>query len=352
MKNEKILVICASGVGNTILFTPTLKTIRRARPKAKITLFVASPIFAEPVKGIRLADEIIVFDYGKSFLEKIKLILKLRNGKFDYSVTAFPSNRWQFNVFAFLAGAKKRITHSYRVGGIKTLSFLQNVKVSVNENLHDVDQNLNLLKPLKISLPEEKRLLFYLSEKEKDAAEKFWRENNLNGSFVAGIHPGSGGIEQEAKRWPVEKFIKLCNRLIKEKKAKILIFGGQDEKKLKSRINNSTIKSQSFVINGSLKLAAALIQKCNLFIANDSGLMHIAVAMRVKTIGIFGPTNYKRTAPYGKNCYIVRGKFSCPSCLTYPFYSTSSAIKCKESIKCLKEIKVNEVMDKYEMPAL
>ena len=117
---------------------------------------------------------------------------------------------------------------------------------------------------------------------------------------------------------------------------------------LKNQIKNSTIKSQSFVINSSLKLAAALIQKCNLFISNDSGLMHIATAMGVKTIVIFGPTNYKRTAPYGENCYIVRKKLPCSSCLTYPFYSTSSAINCKKNTKCIKEIKVNEVMDKID----
>lgn len=347
MKNEKILVICASGVGNTILFTPTLNAIRRARPKAKITLFVTNPIFAEPVKGSQLVDEIITF-YDKSLLNKIRLIIKLRLKKYDCSITAFPSNKWQFNLLAFLIGAKKRISHSYKVGGIKTLSLLQNVKVPVNETLHDVDQNLNLLKPLKISSPQEKRLLFFLSEKEKESAEKFWRENNLNDNFVVGIHPGSGGIEQEDKRWPLDKYIKLCNRLIKKEKAKILIFGGQGEEKLKNQIKNSVVKNQSFVINSSLKLAAALIQKCNLFIANDSGLMHIAAAKGVKTIGIFGPTNYKRTAPYGENCYIVRKKFPCSPCLTYPFYSTSSAIKCKENTRCIKEIKVDEVMDKID----
>lgn len=114
---------------------------------------------------------------------------------------------------------------------------------------------------------------------------------------------------------------------------------------MNNKIKNSTVKNQSFVINSSLKLTAALIAKCNLFIANDSGLMHIAAAKGVKTIGIFGPTNYKRTAPYGKNCYIVRKKLPCSSCLKYPFHSTSSKIKCKRNFECLEEIKVKNIIE-------
>lgn len=347
MKIKKILVICASGIGNTILFTPTLRGLRKGLPKAKVTLLVTKSVFAEPIKGSKLANQIVVFENGNSLWKKIKLIHKLRKEKFDYSLTAFPSNRWQFNVLAFLVGAQKRITHNYKVGKIRTLSFLQNVRVSVDEKLHDIEQNLNLLKPIKITPSQEKKLLFYLSPKEKKLAGKFWQENNLDASFVVGIHPGSGGIQQEAKRWPEEKFAEFCNRLIKEKKVKILIFGGPEEKKLKEKIKSSSKnKGSIYLVNASLKQVAALIKRCNLFISNDSGLMNMSIAVGVKTIGIFGPTNYKRTAPYGRNGYALRRKnLPCSPCLKYPFYSTSSKVECEKNFECLRKIRVKDIIN-------
>lgn len=345
MKDKKILVICASGIGNTILFTPTLRTLRKGLPRAKITLLVTKSVFAEPVRGSAMVDEIVVFDDGKSLLEKTKIIIKLRRKKIDCSITAFPSNRWQFNVFAFLAGAKKRITHGYKVGRFKTLSFLQNVKVPADENLHDVNQNLNLLKPLRISLPEKKKFLFYLSEKERKSAEKFWKENNFNGSFVIGIHPGSAGIQQDAKRWPAENFAELCNQLIKEKNAQILIFGGKEEKELKDKIKSLINNNHVYIVNASPKKVAAIIKKCNLFISNDSGLMHVATVLGVKTIGIFGPTNYQRTTPYGKNCYIIRKDLPCSPCLKYPFYSILSEIDCPRKFECLEKLQIEDVFN-------
>lgn len=347
MKPKKILVICASGIGNTILFTPTLKALREKLPKAKIIFLVTKPGFAEPIGGSGVVDEVIVFNDGKGLLEKIKLIIKLRRKKFDYSITAFPSNRWQFNLFAFLIGAKKRVTHSYKVGKWQTLSFLQNIKIAADDNLHDVQQNLNLLEALKVALPEEKKLLFYLSEKERKSAEEFWKANNLSDSFVVGVHPGSGGIQQEAKRWPVEKFAELCNRLIKEKSAKILIFGGREEEEIKNKIKKLIVKNRAYIINTSLKNVAALIQRCNIFISNDSGLMQIAVAVGTKkVIGIFGPTTPIRTSPYGGRNQIITSGVSCSPCLRYPFHSTTGKIQCKRDFKCLKKIKIEDILKK------
>jgi len=345
MKSKKILVICASGIGNTILFTPTLKALRENFPHAKITFLVTKQIFAEPVRGSHLVDEIISLD--GNLWQKIKTIINLRREKFDYSITAFPSNRWQFNVFAFLAGAKSRITHSYKVGKWRTLSFLQNKKIPAVEDLHDVEQNLNLLKSLGIKLPKDKQPIFHIDEKSREKAKRFWKKNHLEGKFVVGIHPGSGGIGQETKRWPKENFAELADKLIEKKETKILVFGGPEEKELKESIKAlSRYKEDIHLINTPLKQTAALIEQCNLFISNDSGLMHIAVAVKSpKVIGIFGPTNHRRTAPYRKNCYIIRKNFSCGPCLRYPFHSTSSKIECRNN-KCLRTMKVQDVIDK------
>ena len=142
----KILVILASGIGNSILFGPTLKEIRKNHPQARIDLFVTKKAFAEPFTQSNLINK--VYSYNG-----VKTLIELRKQKYDTSITAFPSNRWQFNLFAFIVGAKLRITHAYKVGKIKTLSFLQNKKTlakiingideGVDENLANIDKDLD-----------------------------------------------------------------------------------------------------------------------------------------------------------------------------------------------------------------
>ncbi|MDD5638651.1 MAG: glycosyltransferase family 9 protein, partial [Candidatus Pacebacteria bacterium] len=218
--------------------------------------------------------------------------------------------------------------------------------------IHDVDQNMNLLKIFGLNPDnEERKLTFYISEEDKKFAEDFLKKNHLENDSLVGIHPGAGGAINKnwqgfSKRWPEENFIKLCDKLIEEKSAKILIFGGPEEIELKNKIRNlSNYKENITLINKSLKHSAAIIQRCNLFISNDSGLMHIATVFNVPTIGIFGPSDYKRTTPYGENSYIVRKDLPCSPCLKYPFHLTSSKIKCKRNFECLKDITVKDVID-------
>jgi ADP-heptose:LPS heptosyltransferase len=345
--NKKILIICASGIGNTILFTPTLETLRK-EIKAKITLFVTMQGFAEPISGSRLVDEIMIFDNDKSLFEKIKNIIRLRKEKFDYSITAFPSNRWQFNIFAFLVGAKKRITHSYRVDKLRTLSFLQNAKVPAVEKLHDVEQNLNLLRALNIKPKKKKReLQFYVNKENKEFANKWYKENKIsNRDFLVGIHPGCKKITKY-RRWSTENFVKIINNLIKLKK-KILLFTGPDEIEDVTWIYNQyKEKGKIFLIKEkSLKHAAALIAKCRMFICTDSGLGHIAAASKVPTLAIFGPAQPSRTRPYGKYGHYISSDLPCSPCLKYPFQSSSNKIKCKKNYKCLTNITVDLVMEK------
>jgi heptosyltransferase-2 len=348
--NKKILLICASGIGNTILFTPTLEILRK-EIKAKITLFVTKQGFAEPISGSRLVDEIIIIDNDKSLFEKIKNIINLRREKFDYSITAFPSNRWQFNFFAFLVGAKKRITHSYKVDKLRTLSFLQNVKVPAVEKLHDVEQNLNLLRALNINSKKKKReLLFYVNREAKEFATEWFKKNKISKKdFLVGIHPGCKR-STKYRRWPKENFVKIINNLIK-RKMKILLFAGPDEIEEVTWIYNQYKEQDNvFLIKEkSLKHAAALIVKCRMFICTDSGLGHIAAALRVPTLAIFGPALPSRTRPYGKYGHYISSTPPYPHYPKYPFQSSSTKINNKKIFLLLTHVKVEDVMKRINI---
>ncbi len=308
----RILIILASGIGNSILFSPTLRELRKKYPLSEIDLYAYKESFAEPFKNSPLINNVYV-------QKDLRTLYRLRKNRYDICVTSFPSNKWQFNLFSYLTGAKIRATHSYKVGKLKTLSFLQNRKVLANENLHDVEQNLNLLSLLDVKMPLKKELLFHVDAKNNDFAIDFIKNNNLKGKYLIGIHPGSGPLE--FKRDPEKKFVEKVEQ-IKNKNKFVLIFGGEEETEIKKKLKEMV--ENSIIVNENLKNTAALIKKCKHFVSNDTGLMHIAVAMGVPVTVFSKGTNLTRTSPFTKNAEIIILE---ENRLKYPFWDTKARIE-------------------------
>jgi ADP-heptose:LPS heptosyltransferase len=282
MNVKRILVISLSGIGNTILFTPFLNCLRSHYSEIEIDFLTLNQAMTEVVSGSNLANNIFVLSTPPFRI--LETLWQLRKKHYDYSVTAFPSNKWQFNVLAFLIGAKNRVTHKYKRCQLRT--------------------------------------------------------------FLVGIHPGCNK-ENDYRRWPKEYFVELINDLVTQGR-KILLFSGPDEIEETAWIyNNINDKDKIFFVKEkSLKNVGTLIARCKIFICTDSALGHIAAVLRVETLAIFGPAQASRTRPYGKYGHYIFLNLPCSPCLKYPFRSTSSKIKCKGNFECLKEIKVEDVIDK------
>lgn len=348
---KKILIISASGMGCTIMFTPALRAIRNHFPDAHITFLGTNRSFVAPVVNCSFVDDIQVFDFAKDSLFKInrlgprlKSIRNLRRQNFTASLTVFPSNKWYFNVFAWLVGAKKRITHRYQTADLGNLGFLQNIRIPADEKLHDVEQNLNLLKGLGIDPTTilNKDLFFHVPERDRGLAGDFLKYNRIPGKKLVGMHIGSSDdFAFVAKRWPTEKFAALADKIQDELNAQVLIFAGPSETEEVSKLRD-LMKTKSHIVQQPLAVTAALIKECDLMVSNDSGLMHIAVAMRTPVVAIFGPTNITRTKPYTNKATVVTDP-SCNSLLKYPFTSTSAKLDPEKSKRCFVKITVPKV---------
>lgn len=319
VKIDAIAIISASGIGNTILFTPALYRLRKEYPKAKIDLLVGKKVFGDCVGDSELVDDIIVIP--SRMFELIRFFSTTRK-RYDVSITVFPSNKWQFNLFAWLLCAKLRITHGYTVGRLRTLSFLQNIKVAVDSEIHDVYQNLNLLRPLSVSPEtEEPRLFFHLSCEDEKSAESYLSDNQINhDDFVLGVHAGAGPIGDK-KKWGLEKFaVEIQECMQNNPSCKVMLFGGEEENEeriiLKKMINSEKV----YLYNGTLGETAALIRRCNYFLSNDTGLMHIAACFGIRQKAIFIATNPDRTRPFNANA-VIQIEGDC-SRYGYPFRST------------------------------
>jgi heptosyltransferase-2 len=151
---------------------------------------------------------------------------------------------------------------------------------------------------------------------------------------IIGIFPGAS--YGPAKMWGAEKFRMLAEKIVKTGKAKILVFGGNKEKELGEIIQNKTDGIINLCGKTTARELMALIKKCNVFITNDTGPMHIASALNVPVIAIFGPTNPDRTSPLGSSA-IIKKEVKCAPC--------KYRICPLKNHKCMESISVEEVFE-------
>ncbi|HPN37515.1 MAG TPA: glycosyltransferase family 9 protein [Melioribacteraceae bacterium] len=351
-KNPKILIIALSGIGDALMFTPAVKLIRDEKPNAKIDVLVMFKGVKDIYERLELADRIIYFDFMKQgAVNSLKFVFSLRN-KYDYSINVYPSNRKEYNIISFLIGAKNRGAISYLRSNIKEMGFLNTCTVKENDELHNVEENIKITeKILKIKANSISPLLLVLNTNDREFAENYILNNSLTDELIVGIHAGCSLLKNHIKRrWEPEKFVELIKQLITEKNAKVLLFGGPDEEELNEFICKS-VNSVNLYIPKSKNLteSAALIQKCKIFISNDSGLMHIAAAMQVVVIPIIGPTSLNYIKPWLCKHEAITLNLECSPCFIYspkPLSCTRKDIQ----FKCIKELTVDKavnVINKY-----
>jgi heptosyltransferase II len=315
----RLLAICPIGIGNFLLLVPALEHLKQQRPDVGLTLLSLKSGISALAGRFAFIDGIITVDADQkqSLGSKLALLRQLFR-KFDVSISFFPSNRLEYNLLPFIACIPRRLAYGYHTGACRTLSWLNTDHVPVSEEKHDLMQNFSALEKLGISPPEVVTMPgLPLMDQERAKASEFLRGSSFEGRPLIGLHPGSSAEHHmDRKRWPVERFADLARQIRKDRDARFLVFGGPEEKALKNELQALIGPEARVVENGSFFETAAIIALCSRFISNDSGLMHVATAVGVRTCGIFGPTDDKRTAPFGQGHLVIRGPEDCSPCWT------------------------------------
>lgn len=344
----KILILALSGIGDALMFTPALKLLRKELPEAEIdALVMYDGSYKMYLRNPNL-NKVIFFDFLKEGLaSSLRFVMKLR-GKYDISINVYPANRKEYNIINFLIGAKKRAGIQYLRKNAANLGFLNNVKVNENDSIHNVQENLKLCEELlNKKFDEEPPLEFVLEKDDIAFAGNYLNNLNINSKdLVIGFHPGCSPLKNHTKRrWEPEKFAALGSKLIRDRNAKILIFGGPDEDDLKENIKNQINNENVFSIHAdNLPHSAAIMKRCNIFVTNDSSLMHIAAALKLKIVAILGPTNQNYIHPWKTEHQIVRLDLDCSPCF---IYSPRPLICFRKDVKfkCIKELDVDLVFN-------
>lgn len=282
-------------------------------------------------------DSILVYDsknIQRSLRAKISFFRRLKAEQYDLAIVLHNSSAC--NLMAYLSNARYRVGH--KKGG-KAFSFILTHGINIHDpkgTKHEIDRNLDIVRSVGADVLDRK-LILKLSDEEKSYAEeiifkKYKISTSTDRRFcLVGIHPGGSSYD---KLWPAEKFAEIANRLIKNFNSCIMLFNGPDEEKLAEEIDKLMKIPPIRMHNIGLRKMAALIERCSLFICNDSGPMHIAAALNVPTVAIFGSTDHVRWQPSSDKAVIVRRDMECWPC---------SAHKCKRNFECTKLLPVDDV---------
>ena len=333
---QKILVIKLRAIGDVVLSTAILPSLREFYREAKIHFMVESP-GKEILENNPYVDHIIVLplkEWGelprlKAWLAGLRFLKRVRKEKYDIVFDLFGNPRSAF--ITWITGAPLRVGFSFRG---RKYAYNKRV-VPRGGEVHEVEFNLDALRALNIPVVKVSPL-FPISKKEKDFIDRWIKKNGFEKSFLVGLNPWGSW---EAKRWGLEKFAALADRLVETYQAKVVVLWGPGEREHAEKVKALARHPVFIAPQTSLKQLAALLFRCQLVVANDSGPMHIAAAVGTKTVGIFGPTRWQLQGPYGEDHGVAYKKgLACLGC---------NRLSC-EKMTCMKDLSVDEVMEVVE----
>lgn len=343
---KRILVFRIGQLGDTIVALPAFWAVRKNFPTAHLTLLrdkhlgkeYISPEMVLPREG--LFDEYLCFKAsikGTRLRDIFPLFLQLRKSKFDKLVYLAPSTRnrlqlWRDIVFFRLAGIREFIG----IQGWVPLSKSFSEQLLSNEE-HESDCLLRRLAQsgIPVPYPGHGNLNLGLTKQEMQEANN-WLEAHLRPNrpeLLIGIGPGS---KMPSKIWPEERFAALGHRLIDEFGGLPIVFGSVEDKILGDRLVAKWRTGINAAGELNVRLAAAILSRCKLYVGNDTGTMHLAVAVNTPCVAIFSARDRPgRWYPYGQKHIVLRGTAPCEGCKLYV---------CNNNLGCLLKISIDSVI--------
>jgi heptosyltransferase-2 len=302
----KILIRATNWVGDAIMALPALRAVRTRFRDAEITI-LARPYVAAIYKNQEVCD-------NTTFVENNRDIVgELRAQKFD--VALLLQNAFEAAWIAWRAGIPERIGYA-RDGRSVLLTKAVAVPKSGEIPVHEQYYYLELLRRSGWldSLPEESFIKLNVPAENRQRAEEFLLSAGAKPGSIR-IAIGAGASYGSAKCWPPDRFAELANRLQSQTQVDVILFGTSAEAAVSSAIA-AGVNRPPIDLTGktSINDLPALLSQCQLFIGNDSGAMHVAAAVGLPVVAVFGPTDPFGTAPVTPHCSIVQEKPYCSPC--------------------------------------
>ncbi|HMD10629.1 MAG TPA: lipopolysaccharide heptosyltransferase II [Candidatus Acidoferrum sp.] len=324
----KILIRATNWVGDAIMALPALRCVRSRFPEAEITI-LARPYVAFIYQNQQVCDKTVFLDY------KSDIVDELRAQKFD--VALLLQNAFEAAWLAWRAGIPERIGYA-RDGRSLLLTKAVPVPKPGEIPLHEQYYYLELLRRAGwlASLPSQSFIGLDVPEENRQRAAEFLLSSGVSPHSMR-IAIGAGASYGSAKCWPPDRFAELANRLQAHGSAEVILFGTSSEAPVSSAIAMG-MHRPPIDLTGETSISdlPALLSQCHLFIGNDSGAMHVAAAVGLPVVAVFGPTDPFGTAPVTPRCSIVQEKPYCSPCFLR---------RCPTDHRCMTHVTPNVVED-------
>jgi heptosyltransferase-2 len=341
-KIQRLLVRGTNWVGDAVMVIPALQAIRRRFANAHVTLLV-QPWVKDVYGAIDFADEILTYQKPgrhEGWLGVRRLALELRLRRFEMSILL--QNAIEAALVAFWARIPLRIGYA-RDGRSLFLTHPITIDPAVKEK-HQAYYYLGILagaglmeaRPWDPPGTPLGPISIGITRSDADAARELLRRCGVGtAETIIGINPGAayGG----AKRWPAERFAAAADALANEFKARIIIFGSPGDVPVAREVA-ARMAVVPVVLAGRTTLGQlmALIRECDLFVTNDSGPMHLAAALSVPQLAIFGSTSEIATGPLSDRARVIKHQVDCNPCFLR---------ECPTDFRCMLGISAERVIN-------
>ena len=329
---KRILIRATNWVGDAVMTLPAVEAARESFPDSHIAV-LAKPWVVPLFEDNPCVDEVIPYHKNgglfSNLYEMARVAILIRKQRFDLAILL--QNAFEAALLVTIGGVK------FKLGYIKDgRGFLLTHGIFRDKEVlavHQVEYYLSLLRAMdwqaKSSDPK-----LHVNDVQLQKAVDFLGSLGINkDDFLIGLSPGA--IYGEAKRWPPDRFAKIGDWATTRWNAKVLVFGSNKEALVCSTLCES-MRNKAFNLCGATALdqAIAIIARCHFFVTNDSGLMHIAAALGIPTVAIFGSTDPVATGPRSPKAKVIQHAVECAPCLKP---------KCPTDYRCMLSIKPEEV---------
>jgi heptosyltransferase-1 len=338
--DQRILLIKLTSLGDVIHALPVASRLKTSFPRIKL-FWVVEDRCAPILEAHPLLEGVVVYPrkkiqallarkaWGEAWIELGRLRRVLRDLRIDLSIDL--QGLAKSGLMALLAGAPHRLGCT----GLKEFSYWISRQIPEGEGLHAVDRNLKVAEFLGCP-PGPPDFQFGLRGEERNWADHFLRARGVGeGEKIIGLQVGAS-LPQ--KCWPLENWGPLLKRLSRWEAAQVVLLGdAQDRQRFQGQV---PIPGRG-VIDGlgrmSLRHLAAVMERCRLVVGSDTGPLHLAVALGVPVVGLYGPDDPRLTGPYGGGNRILYERLKCSPCYKNP--------TCQGRFDCLQAIEATEVFE-------
>jgi len=341
---HNFLIPANTGLGNVILMTPFIRALRTLFPGGHIDLLSDSRCGTEHIFcDTGLVDRTLFLAGDAPFQEKARFFIRLR-GYYDAVFFPFTVKMRDLAIGSILAGIPRRIGHTGTVPVLYNLFFTD--KVPFRPGRHEVDLCFDLLEPLAPGSFERRyEQTMAKASRLSPMTEKQLDQYPQGKPFLA-LQIAAANGAATPKVWPKRHWHAIIARLLEEQCRLVILGDAPELPDAEEILRGLSGNILNLVGKTTVPEAALIISRSQGVICHDSGLMHVANALDIPLLALYGPTDFDKTRPLGRQSHVMRLDLDCIPCFAKKKWSEAEALeKCPSQGACMTKLEPSSVYD-------